>query len=296
MPRLETSPMHENGGTLVSGGGGDLLGLSRDDVLAAFAETGAVLFRDFSGGVDAFCAFTERFSSSFRSHGGSNRSRIDDSGTLQTVVGGSERIGPHSELRYMPFSPAVLWFYCVKPADEGGETTLYDGARTMAGLKPASREAFSAQPLKYSFTAPPRIWTRFLEVETVEAATAKLSSPDPKVPDASYTFSFEGDMLSLEYTIPAFTRPRAGDGLVYAGSITRGYEDDRVACTFADGTAIPGAIRDDLIDSAARVEIAVPWQPGDVVMVDNSRVMHGRRPFSGTSREIYTRFANDLDS
>lgn len=295
MPTLETSPMHENGGALVSGRGEDLLGLSRDDVLAAFAEAGALLFRGFTGGVDSFCTFTERFSTSFRSHGGSNRDRIDDSGTLQTVVAGSERIGPHSELRYMPFSPAVLWFYCVNPPEEGGETTLYDGARTMAGLKPESRTAFSAQPLKYSFTAPPRVWTRFLEVETVEAATAKLSSPDPKVPDASYTFSFNGDVLSLEYTIPAFTWPRSGESRVYAGSITRGYEDDRVACTFADGTPIPDAIRNDLIDAAGRVEIAVPWRTGDIVMVDNSRVMHGRRPFTGNSRKIYTRFANDFD-
>ncbi|KAB2379131.1 TauD/TfdA family dioxygenase [Actinomadura montaniterrae] len=290
MPKLDTAPLTENGGTLVSGNGEDLLDLSRDDVLAAFRESGALMFRGFTGGVESFCSFAERFSTRFRSHGGSNRDKIDGKDTLQTVVAGTERIGPHSELRYMPFSPDVLWFYCVRPADEGGETTLYDGARTVEGLKPDSREAFSAKPLKYSFTAPPRIWTRFLEVSSVEEATAKLSGPDPKVPEAEHAFSFDGDMLSLEYTIPAFTRPRSGGEPVYAGSIARGYEHDRVACAFADGTPIPDELRQDIIDAAERVEIAIPWRPGDVVMVDNSRVMHGRRPFTG-DREIYTRFA-----
>ena len=293
MPELDTAPLDENGGTLVTGRGEDLLDLSRDAVLAAFAASGALLFRGFSGGVKSFCSFTERFSAGFRSHGGSTRTNVDGNETLQTVVAGSQHISPHSELRWAPFSPDVLWFYCVRPADEGGETILYDGARTLAGLKPETRDAFSAQPVKYSFTAPPKIWTRFLEVSTVEAAAARLSAPDPKIPDASHTFSFAGDQLTLEYTIPAFTRPRSGEGFVYAGSssITRSYEDDKMACTFADGTPISEELRQDILDAAARVEVAVPWQTGDVVMVDNSRVMHGRRPFTG-SREIYTRFAN----
>lgn len=291
MSELNTASLHENGGTLVTGQGEDLLDLSRDAVLTAFAASGALLFRGFSGGVESFCSFTERFSVGFRSHGGSTRSNVDGNKTLQTVVVGSQGIGPHSELRWAPFSPDVLWFYCVRPAEEGGETTLYDGARTLAGLKPETREAFSAQPVKYSFTAPPRIWTRLLDVPTVEAATAKLSAPDPKIPDASHTFSFADDHLTLEYTIPAFTRPRSGEGFVYAGSITRGYENDKMACTFADGAPISEELRQDLLDTAVRIEVAVPWQTGDILMVDNSRVMHGRRPFTG-SREIYTRFAN----
>lgn len=276
---------------MITGQGEDLLGLSRDAVLAAFAASGALLFRGFTGGVEGFCSFTERFSSGFRKHGGFNRPAVDGKEALQTVVSGSQFIGAHSELRWAPFAPDIVWFYCVSPADEGGETTLYDGARTMAGLHPKTREAFSAQPLKYNYTAPPRVWTRFFEVSTVEEATAKLSRPDPRLPEASHTFSFDGDQLSLEYTIPAFTRPRFGGGLVYAASssITGGY--DQIECTFADGTPISDDLREDVSETANRLEIAVPWQPGDVVMIDNTRVMHGRRPFTGTSREIYTRFA-----
>src|ERR1700722_9030874 len=120
MPELNTAPLHENGGTLVTGQGEDLLSLSRDAVLAAFEGSGALLFRGFSGGVESFCSFTERFSASFRAHGGATRSSVDGKKTLQTVVAGEERIGPHAELRWAPFAPDVLWFYCVRPADEGG--------------------------------------------------------------------------------------------------------------------------------------------------------------------------------
>lgn len=292
MPKLNTTPLHENGVTLVTGQGESLLGLSRDGVLASFAESGALLFRGFSGDVERFLTFTERFSASFRSHGGFSRSKIGGNETLQTVVGGTQRIGPHAELRWAPFAPDVLFFYCVRPAAEGGETVLYDGARTMAELKPEVREALSAQPLRYSITAPPQIWTRFLEVSTIRDATAKLSERDSTIPGASHTFSFAGDQLTLEYTVPAFTRPRSGDGLVYAGSITRGYGGDMIACTFADGTPISEELEQGILDAADRVQVPISWRSGDVLMVDNSRIMHGRRPFSGASREIYTRFAN----
>ena len=51
--------------------------------------------------------------------------------------------------------------------------------------------------------------------------------------------------------------------------------------THGDGSAF------DKGDVQAAVEIAydlvfdLPWEPGDVALIDNYQVMHGRRPFSG---------------
>jgi len=42
---------------------------------------------------------------------------------------------------------------------------------------------------------------------------------------------------------------------------------------------VPGAILAELRDVAARRTHAVAWEPDDVLVVDNSRVMHGRRAF-----------------
>ena len=64
-----------------------------------------------------------------------------------------------------------------------------------------------------------------------------------------------------------------------------GWQDQRNertrSVTYGDGSAF------DKGDVQAAVEIAydlvfdLPWEPGDVALIDNYQVMHGRRPFSG---------------
>ena len=56
--------------------------------------------------------------------------------------------------------------------------------------------------------------------------------------------------------------------------------------TYGDGSAFDDA------DVQAAVEIAydlvfdLPWESGDVALIDNHQVMHGRRPFSGQRRVL----------
>jgi alpha-ketoglutarate-dependent taurine dioxygenase len=53
-----------------------------------------------------------------------------------------------------------------------------------------------------------------------------------------------------------------------------------------------------VIEELRRVEAELSqplaWQPDDVLMVDNTRYLHGRRKFSDMSREIYVRLSSSL--
>jgi alpha-ketoglutarate-dependent taurine dioxygenase len=40
------------------------------------------------------------------------------------------------------------------------------------------------------------------------------------------------------------------------------------------------------IDLAEALTVELAWQKGDVAIVDNFRVMHGRRPFQGERRVL----------
>ena len=59
--------------------------------------------------------------------------------------------------------------------------------------------------------------------------------------------------------------------------------DDRqpMHCTFADGTAIPRSMLQAVSDAIWRNQVAIPWQTGDFVAIDNRRVSHGRLPYRG---------------
>ena len=45
----------------------------------------------------------------------------------------------------------------------------------------------------------------------------------------------------------------------------------------------------ELNEIAERITIEISWQKGDILMIDNTRIMHGRRAFYDDQRDIYTR-------
>jgi alpha-ketoglutarate-dependent taurine dioxygenase len=55
---------------------------------------------------------------------------------------------------------------------------------------------------------------------------------------------------------------------------------------YGDGSEIP--IEDlEAVRAAYRAsEVASPWQPGDLLMLDNILAMHGRKPFRGERRVL----------
>ena len=67
-----------------------------------------------------------------------------------------------------------------------------------------------------------------------------------------------------------------------------GWKDSRnvpeKAVTFGDGTPLDGdAVRK--VDAIMQeIEVAIPWQVGDVIYLDNRTSMHARKTFTGPRR------------
>ncbi len=59
-----------------------------------------------------------------------------------------------------------------------------------------------------------------------------------------------------------------------------------IGALFGDGSPIPDADIRAVIDTMARLEQAWPWGRGDVMLCDNRRMAHGRRPFTGQRRVL----------
>ena len=55
---------------------------------------------------------------------------------------------------------------------------------------------------------------------------------------------------------------------------------------FGDGSPIEDAHMDAAVRISDEISADVAWQQGDVVLVDNFLVMHGRRPFQGKRRVL----------
>lgn len=87
-------------------------------------------------------------------------------------------------------------------------------------------------------------------------------------------------------------------GLTAAMTATRrrltASEDQAMHCTFRDGGEIPDAYMEHVSDTIWRNLTFTPWQQGDVLVIDNFSVSHGRMPYRGP-REILVAWTTGLE-
>ena len=62
--------------------------------------------------------------------------------------------------------------------------------------------------------------------------------------------------------------------------------DPSKSITFGDGGPLDAEAMKFAIGTAEELIFDVPWQQGDVALLDNFKTMHGRRTFSGTRKVL----------
>ncbi|MFQ3364079.1 MAG: hypothetical protein ACI883_001052 [Candidatus Azotimanducaceae bacterium] len=205
----------------------------------------------------------------------------------------------HHEMAQTPVYPSRLLFYCEQAADTGGATPICRSDMLLEGLRRQAPEFVAqcvAKGVRYSQTMPlhddlgsgqGRSWSSTLSAPTQSDAETKLTK-------LGYTWSWQKDQ-SLSVTTPVLpaVRELADGRSVFFNQLIaafRGWKDARnsgeKSISFGDGTSIQHADMAVAIKLADELSFDIPWQTGDVALVDNFLVMHGRRPFTGTRKVL----------
>lgn len=205
----------------------------------------------------------------------------------------------HHEMAQTPIYPSRLFFFCEQPAQQGGATPICRSDLLLTRLAAAAPEfvrACEAKGVTYSQTMPPvddldsgqgRSWRSTLSADEPSAAEAKLQQ-------LGYQWQWQDDD-SLSVTtpvLPAIRELADGSRAFFNQLIAAffGWQDARnqsqKAICFGDGSAIDADAMALAIDFAEELTVDLAWQRGDVAIVDNFRVMHGRRPFQGERRVL----------
>ncbi|MDG4788208.1 TauD/TfdA family dioxygenase [Micromonospora sp. WMMD1102] len=270
-----------------------------EQVLGRVADHGAVLLRPADRFSRAeFVALGDALMRP-RSHGtalAEAREFVAGDATTTTVTRGRQGIPLHREASYVPGSPSLLMFYCERPAADGGETIVCDGVRLLAALPRATREFVTGAEIRWQLDMPDGSWQQMCGADDPAAAVAAITGYAPfLMPWESVAADAVGRTVRMRLSTRCVT-PALFDGLpAFCNSVlvrTGGGDADdgrRLELRMADGTPFPAEVLGEVASVAEELTEPVPWQPGDVVVVNNTRVMHGRRGFADPARRILVR-------
>ena len=276
--------------------GDDLRAIEPARIIDAFRQHGAILFRGFGFESDSLNAFTRQFCSRFVINASSQRGLVSSDGSIQTVNLGNSPFPLHPELSRVPWRPDIAWFACVEPPLMAGETLLCDGIAIAEQLPDPIRDAVANRDLLYKENTAPELFTEWLGLPSPDETTlARLSEKSP------FTFAWENGAIARSFVAPFLHQPLFSDRRAFANFIlfARLGLKNPYFPTYEDGSIIPDEVVEEIAAVSARLTLAHRWQRGDILMVDNSRFMHGRNQVLDPARRvIWTQFgyASFLDA
>lgn len=257
---------------LIEAGSERLRDFDAEIALQALKAHGAALLRGFDGGMDDFRALTSALCSSEVFNESPARAIIDRERLIQTVDLGVDAFPLHPELSREPFQPDACFFWCLAPPSRGGETTVCDGVEIVRRMPASLRAAFEGRTLEYRQLATPEVLIYWLG----SAEPASLVSP---YADCPYQFFVNpAGRIARSFTRPALTTPVFSEEPCWNNFILFAHYHLGMPNfpTFEGGEPIPLPLIEEVKAIADAVTAPIAWRKGDIAILDNWRVMHGR--------------------
>jgi alpha-ketoglutarate-dependent taurine dioxygenase len=295
--KIQVTPVADTFGRLIvsTDGSSPLKRLGTKTLVDLFKTHSLLLLRGFDLDPDGFVRFTNRFDTDFMGYSGGayQRDTIGGNKTLLSVTGGRQffAVPFHGEMYYTKVRPTVMWFYCMNPPACDGETTLCDGAVVYRSLSPSTRKLFAAKRLKYIRSYDDGVWQGIYQANDLPGLQAVC-----KENDLQLAYNKADNSIVTEYVDSAVSRSLYRTEEVFVNNILTVIAQEEAGGTaslvrFEDGSKIPADVIKEIREVTDRCTLLVGWQKSDVVMFDNTQLMHGRRAFNDAQREIYVRMS-----
>jgi alpha-ketoglutarate-dependent taurine dioxygenase len=270
-------------------------------------ESGAILFEETAiGSKEDFEYLMSRVAEEFMAYvdGNSPRTRLSGNVYTSTEYDPAARITLHNELSYSARWPSRLFFTCTVPALTGGETPLADCRRVLQAMNPALAAEIEAKGIVYirnlhGGDGMGPSWQQTFETDSREqveaccrsrsikwewAAGGRLKLIQPAKGIIHHPVTGEKVWFNqIDQFHPSHLDPEVYETLM----MLYGNEEDLPTFVrYGDGTAIPVAAVQHILATTESVAVARPWRRGDLLLLDNVLVAHGRRPFTGPRRVL----------
>lgn len=209
----------------------------------------------------------------------------------------------HNENSYASTWPDVLCFHCGSAAASGGQTVLADTRRVLQRLPDRLVEAWRRRRIRYV-----RNYIRGIGLEWTTAFAVRSAAELEEACRAggySCSWSGEGRLRLTRVADAVATHPATGEDswfnhalFYHRSSLPEGIRevltamfdpaDMPNATSFGDGDEFPEEDLAIVRQAYAAEARDVAWRAGDILLVDNLLMAHGRKAFTGQRRIIVT--------
>ena len=244
---------------------------------------GALLLRGFNADVAQFRAFARQFCSTSVFNESPGRRPIDPAHNIHTVDGGTGPFSLHPELSREPWKPDAAFFGCLSAPSRGGATTICDGVELVRTMPEDVRRGLEKRRLLYVKPTWPELLDYWLG--TRDPSDTLLSNPPSWCP---YQFRrVEGQVVRF-FTRPALHRPMFIDAPAFGNFLLFArFNNKRPDFPLLDdGRPVPESWLQAVKAAGDRISVEIAWRPGDVLMLDNTRFMHGRTAILDASERL----------
>jgi alpha-ketoglutarate-dependent taurine dioxygenase len=276
---------------------------NRDWIDNNLLQHGALLFRDFQFKQTEFEPFINAIAGNLLdySYRSTPRTLVDGKIYTSTEYPPEQFIPLHNEMSYARDWASKIWFYCVQPATQGGETPIADSRQIFNKIPLRIKEKFIAKKVMYV-----RNYGGGLDLDWQNVfQTNNKTDVENYCRQAGIEFEWisENHLKTRQVCQAIATHPTTKEivwfnqaHLFHVSSLPIKIRESLLSMMsekdlprnsfYGDGTPIEDSIIEEINHIYRQEMISFPWQAGDILMLDNMLFAHGRNPFLGSRKVL----------